>query len=174
MRVRETNRRARRVAGAGEEVALYEAVLWAHGWLRWLVVVAGVGLIGHAWRARASARIWTPRDDRLARGFLAILDTQMLLGLLLWAALSPLSRAGLADLGTALDSAPLRFFTIEHPFGMLLGIVVAHAGLARSRRLEGPRRAAVVLVTLSVWLLVTLASVPWPPLPYGRPLFRLG
>ena len=152
----------------------YGAVLWMHSWLRWLVVLVGLTLLARACLVATRRYSWTSGCDRLVRAFLAVVDTQMLFGLLLWVLLSPLSRAGFSDPSGAMSNPPIRFFTFEHPFGMLLAIAVAHAGLGRARRLDDTRRPAAVVATMVIWLLLTLASVPWPLLPYGRPLFRLG
>jgi hypothetical protein len=152
---------------------IYGLVLLAHSWLRWLVLALGIGLLTLALRGwRAATDGWSPASERLRRGFLGTLDTQMLLGLALYALLSPLPRAGLTDIGGALGSPVLRFYTIEHLVGMLVGIVVAHAGSDRAMRVEGVHRYRTLMVTQALWLLITLASIPWPGLPYGRPLLR--
>ena len=152
---------------------IYGLVLLAHSWLRWLVLALGIGLLTlglRGWRAAIDG--WSPASERLRRGFLGALDTQMLLGLALYALLSPLPRAGLTDLGGVLGSPVLRFYTVEHLVGMLVGIVVAHAGAERAMRVDGVRRYRTLMVTQALWLLITLASIPWPGLPYGRPLLR--
>lgn len=153
---------------------LYGLALIVHSWLRWLVLVLGVALLAD------SMRRWThvpsassTGAERLRRSFLGALDTQMLLGVGLYALLSPLSRAGLTDLTGAIADPILRFYSIEHVLGMAVGIAVAHAGSAYAARSEPARRYRMLVVTQSIWLLVTLASIPWPGLAYGRPLFRL-
>ena len=152
---------------------IYGIALLAHSWLRWLVLALGVGLLTLALRGwRSGLPAWPTAAEQLCRGFLGALDTQMLLGLALYALLSPLPRAGLADLGGAMGDAVVRFYTIEHVIGMVVGIVVAHAGSARAMKAEGAGRYRTLVTTQALWLLITLASIPWPGLPYGRPLLR--
>lgn len=152
---------------------IYGFVLLAHSWLRWLVLALGIGLLALAVRGgRPAEGVWSPASERIRRGFLGALDTQMLLGLALYALLSPLPRSGLTDLGAAMGSPVLRFYTVEHLVGMLVGIVVAHAGSERAMRVDGARRYRTLIVTQGLWLLITLVSIPWPGLPYGRPLLR--
>ena len=152
---------------------IYGLVLIAHSWLRWIVLALGLALLAVATRGwRGGAVEWRESAERLRRGFLAALDTQMLLGIVLYVLLSPLSRAGLADLGAAMGNPVLRFYSIEHVVGMLVGIAVAHTGSARAMRAEGARRYRTLAATQSMWLLITLASIPWPGLAYGRPLLR--
>jgi len=45
---------------------------------------------------------WTSSDDAAGKWFIISVDTQLLLGLLLYFALSPLTRAGLADFAAAM------------------------------------------------------------------------
>ena len=71
-----------------------------------------------------------------------------------------------------MGDAVLRFYSVEHPFGMILGVVVAHVGLDGVPRLAPAESARRIVATSLLWAAVTLASIPWPFLAYGRPLFR--
>lgn len=152
---------------------MYVVVLLLHSWLRWVVLALGLTLLAVALRGWMVRAEWGPRSDLLGRGFLRALDTQVLAGLTLYALLSPLSRAGMSDLGAALADPVLRFYSVEHAFGMVVAVGLAHVGLERAPR-SAARHPRAVAVTMLLWLAVTLASVPWPGLAYGRPLFRLG
>ena len=98
---------------------------------------------------------------------------KLLLGLLLYFVWNPTVASALADFGAAMKNAPLRYFAVEHAATMLLAIVIAHVGRARSRRKEGRARYRSVLITTALWLLLTLAAIPWPGLDIARPLFRM-
>ena len=151
---------------------MYATVLLMHTWLRWPVLALGVAFLLRAASGWRRERPWTEHDERWRRVFLRTLDAQVVLGLALYTLLSPISRAGMADLQGTLGDGVLRFFTIEHPFGMLSGVVVAHLGLRRAKTAPGVRAARLTTLTLLVWLLFTAGSVPWPGLAYGRPLLR--
>jgi hypothetical protein len=152
---------------------IYGLVLLGHSWLRWLVLALGLALLLVALRGSGRAPPdWSNGPERLRRGFLGALDTQMLLGIALYAVLSPLPRTGLSDIAGAMANPILRFYTVEHVVGMVVGIAVAHAGSSRAMRWDGARRYRTLLLTQVLWLLITLASIPWPELPYGRPLLR--
>jgi hypothetical protein len=58
-----------------------------------------------------------------------------------------------------------RFWTVEHLFSMLLAVALVHIGVARARKGKG---GVAVLYLLA--LLAILVGIPWPFLPYGRPL----
>ena len=120
----------------------------------------------------------------MQRAFLVVLDTQFALGLLLYLGLSPLPRAGASDLGATIADGVLRFYTIEHVFGMAVALAVAHVGLRRARgsgagasattdraraaRLALDHRPLDPLAGRCVW------ETPLPPVRTGAPPGRTG
>lgn len=148
---------------------MYGAVLGAHSWLRWAVLLLGIAALFQLVRqaARSAPEAATP----LYTLFIRLLGLQFLLGMVLYGLLSPYVRAGWSDWASALADPTLRFFTIEHPFGMFFAVGAAHFGWIRLGRDLRWHRAACV--AQAVWLVLTLASIPWPFLAYGRDLFRL-
>ena len=152
---------------------MYTTIILLHSLLRWVVLAAGVfaavrGISG--WR---SGRPWTLADDRAALWFTSALDLQMLLGLLLYFWLSPITTAALQDFGGAMGNSGLRFWAVEHPFGMIVAIALAHIGRGRLKRIHDDKkrhRTAAIFFTLA--LLIMAASIPWPGSPNARPLLR--
>jgi len=156
--------------------ALYPPVLFAHSWLRWIVLVLGLVVLARTWRSWRTST--PPMDPRLRRSFVIALDAQFVLGLVMYVVLSPITRTAFSDMGAAMGITMLRFFSVEHVFGMTVAVIAAHIGHAVSGRIsaddEADRRGLrAPFVAQSVWLVATLASIPWQGLPYGRPLFRL-
>jgi hypothetical protein len=152
----------------------YSYALFLHSWLRWGVLASGLLLLTVTFTAVVRRRSWSTSDRRLVLLFLSTLDAQLLLGLLLYFSLSPITPRNLSDLRAFLGVAPLRFFAVEHPTGILIGALCAHLGWARGKRTLVDRdRHRRVLVGVLLALLAIGLSVPWPWFPYGRPLFRL-
>ena len=152
---------------------MYNSALAVHSWLRWVVLLMGLLAIARAVAGRTSGRAWSGADDRTALFFTTSLDIQMLLGLVLYFALSPITGEGMRDMGAAMSNAGLRFWTIEHPFGMAIGLALAHVGRARIRRTAdaaGRHRVALIFFTLA--MVAILVSTPWPGRAFGRPLVR--
>jgi hypothetical protein len=153
--------------------ALYPWVLFAHSWVRWLVLLALCAALAGAIAAWRAKRPFAARDEVRVRALVGAVDVQVLLGLLLYLFLSPISWAGFRDPGAALWQATLRFFTIEHPFAMIVALGVLHAGNVRGKRHgEDPRRHRTVLIATALALALIAGSIPWPGLPYARPLLR--
>ena len=141
---------------------MYTILLILHSWLRWAVVAAGLVAVVRGGSGSQAAGKW----------YTMLLDTQMLIGLLLYFVFSPITTAALADFGGAMSVPQLRFFAVEHLFGMIVAIAFAHVGRGRVRKAPIERRARIAAIFYGLSVLALLASIPWPGMPAGRPLFR--
>lgn len=150
---------------------IYSAALFAHSWLRWAVIIAGLVALVRALLGATRKSPWTPADDRAGFWFLMTLDAQVAIGLVLYF-LSPVTSQALQDFGAAMKDSVMRFWAVEHLFGMLIGIALAHIGRARARKADVLRRHRVAAIFFGLALLVIFASIPWPGSLYGRPLLR--
>jgi hypothetical protein len=152
---------------------MYDFLLFAHSWLRWIVLLAGLAALVRAVTGVSTRRPWTPLDDRGGMLFTAALDLQMLIGLVLYAFLSPVTQSAFVDMAAAMRAAPIRFFAVEHPVGMIVAIALAHVGRVRVRKApDSESRHKQTLVFFGLALVVLLLSLPWPFGPGARSLFR--
>jgi hypothetical protein len=151
---------------------LYAVVLLIHSWLRWIVLVAGIVAFTRSAVGASRRSTWSPADDRVGFWFSILLDVQVLLGLVLYIFLSPFTHAAFGDIGEAMRNSGLRFWAVEHIFGMILGIGFVHIGRARARKTDSLRRHRLVAIFFGLALVAIVASIPWPGMPAGRPLLR--
>lgn len=152
---------------------MYDFLLTLHSIVRWLVVVAGLVVVGQGLRGWLGGRGWSKLDDRLGLIFTSVMDIQLLVGLLLYV-VSPLIRTVFEDFGEAMGASGLRFFAMEHVLLMVIAVVIAHVARARVRRAPDPEakhKRAALLFGLAI--VVVLLAVPWPFMAYGRPWLRL-
>jgi hypothetical protein len=152
---------------------MYALVLITHSWMRWLVLAAGIALLVVSFRDWRRGAPWSDERNRLRAAAVGLMDLQLLLGLLLYFVLSPLASAAMADMGAAMKDPVLRFFGVEHTFTMLLAVIALHVGHVRAKKKDGPARHKSIFITQCIWLVLVLASIPWPGLDIGRPLFRM-
>jgi hypothetical protein len=75
----------------------YEIALFAHSYLRWIVITTSLLLCVRSLLAWRSERSWGQVDERLHVALIAAFDMQFAIGLLLYVVLSPLSWAFFAD-----------------------------------------------------------------------------
>lgn len=147
---------------------MYTFVLATHNIMRWLVLVVGLIAIVMAFVGWFGKKEWRNADDKVGLAYTILMDVNLLLGLLLYIFLSPITKAAFADFGTAMGVSELRFFAVEHILGMVVAVILAHVGRALSKKAtESAKkyRAAAIWYTISI--LVILAMIPW-----DRPFFR--
>jgi uncharacterized BrkB/YihY/UPF0761 family membrane protein len=136
-------------------------LLSLHNLTRWLVLLFAVVALARALKGIHGGAEYATGAKRALSHFTMSLHLQLLLGLVLYG-VSPLTRHGMADMATSMRDPAVRFFLVEHPTLMLLGVVVATVTGVIARR--GPddavrhRRAAIGIVLA---LALILAGVPW-------------
>lgn len=153
---------------------MYEIVLLLHSWARWLVIIAAILAVARAWIGWLGKKDWTTVDRRAGLLFSVALDIQMLLGLVLYIFLSPTTSTAFQNMGAAMRDPVLRYWSVEHIIGMIVALILAHIGQVLAKRAATPtakHRRAAIFFTIAT--LVILASIPWPSMPQGRPLFRI-
>ncbi len=146
---------------------MYELVLFLHSWLRWLVIIAGIG-------ATAMALTNRPQLERWGLIFMISLDVQMLLGLIMYLGLSPNMSAIFENFGEAMRTSSTRFWAVEHVALMMFAVIIAHVGRVLMRKAATPAsRRTRALVCFGLALIAIFAATPWPGMVTGRPLFRI-
>ena len=150
---------------------MYDVMIALHSVLRWVVLLLGLLAVGRG-IAGWSGRRWTSSDNRAGVLFVGFLDLQLLIGLILYLFLSPTVRAATVNIGAAMGDSALRFFLVEHAFGMLLAVTLAHIGRIRIRKaVDDGRRHRSAAIYFGIALVLVLLSIPWPGMPAGRPLW---
>lgn len=150
---------------------MYLFILSLHNLVRWVVVVLAIVAAVRAFMGWFGKREWTERDRKLGAYVGMAIDTQLLLGLLLYFVLgSPWTQAVLSgDFKSAMGISEMRFFSVEHVFFMVLAVVFAHLGSVLAKRaptsLAKYRMAAI---WFGLTALLAIAGTPW-----FRPLLRL-
>jgi hypothetical protein len=151
---------------------MYSAALILHSWIRWAVILAGLYAFARSILGASRRSQWTPADDRAGFWFVTAVDFQMLLGLILYFFLSPFTAQALHDFAGAMKDAALRFWAVEHLFGMVIAVALVHIGRVRARKTDSLRRHRVAAIFFGLALLLIFASIPWPGSVHGRPLLR--
>jgi hypothetical protein len=150
---------------------MYTTVLLLHSWIRWAALVAGIGSVLALLKDGDAA---TKRAERWVFALMMSLDVQLLLGLLLYFALSPFTAEAMRDFAAAMRNPPLRFWAVEHITMMLAAVILVHVGRVLVRKdANADSRRLKLLVCVGLATLAMLGGMPWPGMTSGRPLFRL-
>lgn len=151
----------------------YELVLMMHSWLRWAVVVFAIVALFRGLRGWLGRRDFTGADRQVLRLFVVACDVQLLLGLLLYFWLSPITPKSLAALKAGMKISSLRFYSVEHLATMLLVIVLAHLAAVSVRKAATPSgRHRRVTMFLGVIIVLAAVGIPWPWSTHARPAVR--
>ena len=141
---------------------MYPLVLTLHSLVRWAIVIIGVVAVVRAFMGWRGGKPWAQLDDRLGLIFTSVMDLNLLLGLLLYFALSDITKAAFRDFGAAMSDPGLRFFAVEHILIMIIAVVVAHIGRSRSKKAAsdaGKHKQAAIFFTLA--MVLVLLAIPW-------------
>jgi hypothetical protein len=150
---------------------MYFAMVAVHSLLRWLVLLAGLFAVVRSFTGRSGP--WTAADDRAGRLFSIALDVQFLVGLLLYVGLSDITASAFGDMAAAMRSPTLRFWVVEHPFGMIVAMALVHIGRARIRKADSDaKRHGLASMFFTLAMIVIVLTTPWPGTANARPLLR--
>ncbi|MEI6813177.1 MAG: hypothetical protein WCL36_03265 [bacterium] len=132
-----------------------------HSLLRWAVILIMVTVTATMAFRYAKASAWTGTDRVAALIFTIVLDTELLVGLVLYG-VSPITRGAMKDMATAMHEPSVRFFVAEHPTIMVLAVLFAHLGSvfakkAPTDRLKFGRATAFFAVSTGL----VLWGIPW-------------
>jgi hypothetical protein len=129
-----------------------------HQILRWLVLVLGVVAIARAIKGGP----FTPGHRGGNIAFLATTHLTVIVGLLLWAAFSPMTEAAFGNFGGAMKDSALRFYAVEHPFLMILAAVLITVGNVKSKKADSDEaKHKAIKIFFTIGMLLILAGIPW-------------
>jgi ammonia channel protein AmtB len=146
-------------------------LLAIHNIMRWIVLLTGLLALITGLRGIGGGRNFTNGDKRTALYFLIAADIQLLLGFALYF-INGYYRNFSAGMGEVMKVPATRFWTVEHPVGMLLAIIFAHVAYASTKGDRAHRAKFRRLFMFSLLSLVLMAAtIPWPGRAgIGRPL----
>lgn len=152
---------------------MYQYLLVAHSFIRWLVVISLVIAViraGWGWRKE---RVFSAADNKLRHWTATIAHIQLMLGLGLYF-LSPLTAYFMQYFKDAVHQREFRFFGMEHSLVMIVAVVLITVGSAKAKRAIGSQQQ---FKTMALWygisFLLILSSIPWKFSPLvSRPYLR--
>lgn len=141
---------------------MYHFILFIHSWIRWIILILGIIVILRSFYGWIGKKDYTRLDNRSSVILLGFFHLQLLLGLLLYLFLSPITKTVFQDFSAAMQNNTLRYWGVEHVFIMLLAIVIAQLGRIRIKKAHADKnkfRNSAIYFTLALMLIVS--SIPW-------------
>jgi hypothetical protein len=154
--------------------SIYSITLFLHSWNRWLILFAGVIVIFTAIKGLSTKSEYSPFQKRWSLIFLSSLHLQLLVGIIMYFFISPITAQALSDFGAAMKDSVLRFWAVEHAFVNIVGIALAQTGsiLVKGRN-DSVGKHKQTLIWSGIALILILAMIPMGMMGVERPWFRL-
>lgn len=141
---------------------MYAAFLALHNLGRYAVLALAVYALWRATSGLLAKGGWLPADQRAQRLFPIAMDIQFVLGLILYAFLSPVTKMAFQDFGMAMKISEIRFYAVEHLLVGVIALALAHIGAVKIRKTKVPSakfRTMAIFYGLS--LVLILSRMPW-------------
>ncbi|HSM46984.1 MAG TPA: hypothetical protein VK872_04155 [Draconibacterium sp.] len=141
---------------------MHTGLLHTHNLFRWLVLIVIVLAVVFAFIGWFKKRDWTKKDNITGLFLTIFMDIQFLVGIILYAFVSPLTKAAFSDFGAAMKNSALRFYAVEHILLMIIALVLVHIGRSKSKKAVAPwKKHRVAAIYYGIALVLILAAIPW-------------
>jgi len=136
-----------------------------HSYLRWAVLILLVIVVVKSIMGWMGKKPFEKIDNTLSVSLLGFTHLQVLIGLILYFFLSPITQSAFADFGAAMKNKDLRFYAVEHITIMILAAVFVQLGRTLSKKATNDNQKFKKLFIYTVIALVlVLAGIPWDKL----------
>jgi len=141
---------------------LYPVFIQIHHYLSWGVLLFALLAALRGWTGVIFTKRWNGTDVTLATLLTIFADLQLLTGVILYAALSPVTRSAFTDFGAAMSNPAIRFFAVEHIIVMVIAVVIIHIARGKARDAQfKARKHRISAVWYTIALALILTRVPW-------------
>ena len=141
---------------------MYDFFLIAHSWLRWITLILAVVVIFKSYAGWFGNGTYSKGDNGLAASFVGTLHLQLLIGLVLYVFLSPITSAAFQDFGAAMKDSAVRYWAVEHIFVMIIGIIIAQVGRTKAKKCYGDvKKFRIQAIFFTIAILLILSRIPF-------------
>lgn len=140
---------------------MYQLLDTLHSYNRYLMFAALLLVLFRAYSGWMGKKPFEKLDNTGSLVLLILTHTQLLIGLILYAFLSPYTQAAFADMGAAMKDSTLRYFAVEHIMMMLIAVVLIQLGRTFSKKatddVQKHRKLAVYTTAAVLLIIASLA-----------------
>ena len=138
---------------------MYTGFKHLHSTLAYILLAALVFSILYTLFSYLNKKPFTEGNRKMALIGLISAHLQLVIGLVLYF-ISPLGLSNAS--GAAMKDSASRFYFLEHPLMMIIGIVLITVGYSRAKRLrEDKKRYMSILIFFTLGLVLILSRIPW-------------
>lgn len=143
--------------------SIMSGLIHAHSGFRYLVLLLLIVAVVNA-AMKYKSNSYTKKDKLIDLFAMIFLHIQLVLGLVLyfWNLSANKFVRFSSDIFDPINHT-IRYFTIDHAFGMLVAITIVTIGRSKAKKIEDPaKKHRKIFWWYLVGLLIILASIPWP------------
>ena len=133
------------------------ALTHAHSGFRWIILALFLYAIFNAVSGKSSGREYLKKDKMINLFTMISVHLMITVGLIL------LFTSAKVDFSHPMGNKMLRFYTVEHPFGMITAMILVTMGRKKAENASStPDKFKHIIKWYSFALLIILATIPWP------------
>lgn len=141
---------------------MYTGFLHLHDGLRWLILLAFIITLIKYVAGWLGEQPWKKVDNMLGVILTALMDLQLIAGVVLYFFLSPITKLAMSDFRGAMKDPDLRFYAVEHLAMMLIAVVLVHIGRAKSKKVVFNKdKFKTGAIYFLIAFAVILLAIPW-------------
>lgn len=152
---------------------MFGYLLIIHSYLRWIALGFLLSGLIFIIIKKSKKTIYTIKDYQLFKVIKNVFNLQFLVGILLLTQ-SPIVKAFWSQVSQAVKWREIRFFGLEHPFMMILGVLLLDLFTDKTKnKIATDTAFNYLFVRYLIILFILFISVPWSFSPFtARPNFR--
>ena len=140
---------------------MYEFIRSTHGFLRWILLAVLLFVLIRSWMGYFNKRSYSKLDNATSGALVGFAHLQLLLGLLLYFGLSPITKAAFADFGAAMKDSTLRLYAVEHFITMIAAVALIQVGRILSKKAsDDASKFKKMAIYTTIALLLMLSRMP--------------
>ena len=141
---------------------MYEFVKSTHSSLRWVLLALLLFVIIRHWLAYLQKKNYSKMDNATAGALVGMAHLQLILGLLLYFGLSPITKAAFSDFGAAMKDPATRLILVEHFTVNIIAIVLATVVNAKNKKaITDAAKFKNMWLLNGLGLVLILSRIPW-------------
>jgi len=140
---------------------MYQIINTLHHYNRWLLLFALLFVLSRSLTGWLSKKPYEKIDNIGAASMLGFAHLQLVLGLILYFALSPIVQEAFKDFGAAMKTPEIRYYAVEHLITGILGIAFIQIGRTKSKKLsDATAKHKTMFIFTIIALLLILSRMP--------------
>ncbi|TAF64920.1 MAG: hypothetical protein EAZ55_09670 [Cytophagales bacterium] len=140
----------------------YSITLFLHSWLRWAVLVLALIVIVKSLMGVLNKSNYTKQDNIFSASLTGLMHLQLLIGLLLYFVLSPITTQNLGNMSAMMKIAAIRYWAVEHITVMIAAVVLVQVGRSISKKATASlKKHRTMLLFTTIALVLILSRIPW-------------